>query len=363
MKIVLVDPGWPQTGYLIATLAKAGIEVVRVGRGPFDQIGLGHYCRNIIAPDKLCDPDFITSVLRSEQADLVIPLAEDIQMLMWDFPDDLQKDVFPQTNPLQRKVLTHRPSMYELASSIGVPVPSLMQLDSEESITRVAGQLGFPFVIRGTQGLAGMQVKIVNNLAEALNAYKYLLQHSPGEPFAQPFVVGKRCLFGGLFVNGRMYQWFSQTTLESSQPPTGPTIRLKSLRDPKLTGYAERMFKKLEWTGLACAEFMCDEKGDYYFLEINPRPWAAIQAAHVCGVPLLKSFAYYLLGKEPEEQVDFRTGKEIVLFPQFINHRPQSGNFWHLKNLRYYLKSLADSPWQDPYLLFYYLRTFWWGRS
>jgi biotin carboxylase len=129
-----------------------------------------------------------------------------------------------------------------------------------------------------------------------------------------------------------------------------------------LTAYAENLFRELGWSGLACAEFIRNEQGEYYFLEMNPRPWAAIQAAHVCGVPLLRSFASYLLGKEIPPQKDFKENKEICLFPQYFIHMINKDGHFNLKYFFYYLKCLAVAPWLHPRLLLSNLRTILWSK-
>ena len=363
MKIMLLDYNWSQTGYLIAHLAEAGFDIILVSPGPFDPFGLGHYCRHIDLPGSGDVVPFLTNLLTTEKVDIVFPLCEDFQRILWGFPEELTKNVFPLMNDLQRQVLSDRASMYELASSLGIPVPPSMALLDEQDLPKVVDQFGFPFILRGTQGMAGMQVKIIHTIEEGVSAYRELLRDSPGPPFAQAYINGTRHLLGALFVEGQMVQWYSQTTLESFPSPTGPSIRLKTFQDSNMTGYAEKIFNKLNWTGLACAEFMRNNQGQFFYLEINPRPWAAIQVASLCGMPLLKSFCEYLLGETPAKQNDFTVNMEVSLFPQYFNQKRNSGNFPCWSDGRYYLQSLLGAPWRYPYLIMHYLRLFWWGRK
>jgi len=363
MKIIILDQGWPQTANLIMHLSRAGLEVVRVAAGPFDRIGLGHYCRNISLPDYRVDANCLKSILDSEKADLVLPLCEDYLMTLWALPEADTKNVFPEMNYLQKSVLTDRLKMYELATSVGVTVPDCLLIDEKSALEGAADKFGFPFVLRGTQGLCGAQVKVVRNPLDASEAYHSLIEQSPGTPFAQPFIHGTRHLIGGLFSEGEMLQWFSQKTLEASSPPTGPSIRVKSVRNETLTGYARSLFKELNWNGLACAEFILGDDNNFYFMEINPRPWAAIQAAHVCGVPLLQYFVDYLLGKEIPPRKEFLNNKEICLFPQFFCHRVSNLRFESLRDINYYSNCLLYSPWKHPFLYFHYLRTIFWSRN
>jgi len=362
MKILALDPGWDHTPYLVAELAKAGIEVVLATTLPEERYFLQRYCKQLPAPWAAGSHDFYARLLRDQQADLVLPLSEEIMEVIWQLPENLTQRVFPQTTPLQRTLLGDRTQMYAFIEAQGVPIPRMMALGDRDEVPAALEALGSPMVLRGTQGLAGLQVMIVRDVHEAQRAYDDLVPRSPGPPFAQAFAMGRRCLIGGLFDRGQALQLFSQTTVESLRPPTGPSIRVRSLRDPKLERYAERIFAALEWDGLACAEFIQDSQGDYRFLEINPRPWAAIYAAHNCGVPLLRTFAAYLRGERAPRRIEFPDGKEVVLFPQFISARLAAGEFGRLRDVGSYLRSLRGAPWSRPMLVLHMLRRAMWSR-
>lgn len=361
--VLLVDPGWPQSVYLILELRRAGFDVVRATPGALDHAGIGHFCRQISAPNDFSD-EFIASLVRTERPDVLMPLTEEVMMKLWEFPPEQVANVFPRTSAQQRTLLLDRRAMYAFATAHGVPVPESRDLAGPGDLERVGQELGYPFVLRGTQGIGGVQVKIVRDPEQARTAFAALTTVSPAPPFAQRMIQGRRCLIGGLFVEGRMLQWYSQTTVEANSPPTGPSIRVRSIASPKLTGYTENLFRGFGWTGLACAEFMLDEAGEFHFMEINPRPWAAIQAAHVCGVPLLRSFAQFLRDPStPLPPIPFAVGKDVALFPQYFATRVREGPASVVKSLPTVLSSLALAPWRHPRAVLHYLRQMWWQRG
>lgn len=362
LKILLLDPEWEQTAYLVCQLNKAGFEVVLASTLVADPYGIGRYCRQVVVDRGLADPMLLTQLLRDESADIVLPLCEDILAVLWRLPVELTQHVFPQTTTLQREVLTDRRSMYRFVEQVGVPAPELALISSFDALSNVLGRFGFPCVLRGTQGLAGQQVRVVDSEVEAEDAYRYLCDRSPEPPFIQRYVSGQRCLIGGLFHEGQTLQWFSQTTIEAKSP-TGPSIRVRSIRDDTLTDYAARLFGELRWNGLACAEFIKDASGNYHFLEINPRPWAAIRAAERCGVPLLAMFAEYLRGRQPVRQVEFPADRDVALFPQFVAARLAAGKLFRWADRRAYFEILAGLPWSSPYLMIHFFRRIWWARS
>jgi hypothetical protein len=163
--------------------------------------------------------------------------------------------------------------------------------------------------------------------------------------------------------HGRAVQWFSQRTIESCPPPTGPSIQVESLADPVLTAHATRLFEAIGWDGIACAEFIQLARGDYRLLEINPRPWAAIRAAHSCGVPLLRLFAQYLCGQPVIGGRTFPDGQSCTLFPAFITARLRWGTFPRLADMGAYVEMLRAVPWSQPALVRHFLRIIWWAAN
>lgn len=362
MKILILDAGWNQSIYLIGELSRAGIETTVAAPRVPDPRGLGRYCREIESPaiEHSSYAAFVEQLMQTESFDVVFPACEPAQQIAWALPEKYSRRVFPFTTPRQRELLADRGALYRLVDSLEIPIPRDVLIPDAAELERAIAPLGFPCVLRGTQGMSGEQVMICGDLQQAQAAYRRLRARSPGPPFAQQFLDGQRCLIGGLFDHGRMLQCFSQVTVESCPSPTGPSVRVRSHKDPVLTAYAEQIFRNLEWDGLACAEFIRLGPGDYRFLEINPRPWAAIYAAHVCGVPLLKMFVQYVLGRYSARRIEFADGIECTLFPAFFTARIRAGAFPRAADLKAYWQALRTAPWGYPPLMRSFVRLIWW---
>lgn len=364
MKILLLDEDWSTTPHLIYELARLKTQVVLATPSSHGYKKLKRLCRHAPIP-KVTRPDFLDHVralIKNESANIVYAICEPMQQALWALPVNESIAVFPKTTELQRQLLSNRTRMYEFVADLGVPIPQMQLLEDQQQIDHAITFLGLPFVLRGTQGCAGTQVAIVDSADTAHRAYLSLKQSSPERPFAQKFIAGRRCLIGGLFDHGRELQLFSQCTLEA-RGPTGPSLRVRSLSDPTLTALAQRIFTALEWDGLACAEFIRDAAGKYHFLEINPRPWAAILAAHHCGAPLLRMFARYLNGMAAEQPRIFSPEVECTLFPAFLQARIRARQFPRLRDVRAYWQSLHAAPWNRPALMRHYLEMIRWTFS
>jgi hypothetical protein len=360
-RLLLLDVGWPQAALLISHLRGVGFDIVRAVPGALDHAGIGKYCRQVSAPGDF-NARYLSGLLADQPADVILPLTEEILAQVWQLPEAQIQNVFPATTSEQRLALMDRRTMYRFAVEEQVPIPPSRDLESTEDIAKSAESFGLPIVLRGTAGVGGKQVRILDTLTDADRELEDLRRASPGLPFAQKMIHGRRCLFGALLHEGRILSHFSQTTIESVNPPTGPSIRVQAIDNPRLHEYASRMFRRLGWSGLACAEFVAGDDGELYFMEINPRPWAAIIAAHECGIPLMQQFAEYLKTGNTTFPERPRQLKDVPLFPQFIFSKVLGASPFRMRDIPTALRCLASGPWSQPFLMLHYLRTLWWQR-
>lgn len=358
-RVMLLGLDWPQTGYLVAALHAAGIHTTLLSTGLPDRLGLGHYCEQIRSPSAV-SPDYVP-FLRAQVArtrpELLIPLCEPLMQLLWSL-DPLPAPVYPAIEPWQREIVTDRRRLYECASAAGVPIAPWATIDGPRGLEQAARRFGFPLVLRGTAGCGGMQVRIVDCLEEARAAIDALQVVSPASPFAQAFLSGTRQLCGGVFHRGEMLRCFTQMTMECHPPSTGPSIRVCSVHDEIMETHTETLMRHLQWSGMACAEYIRDEKGSLTLLEINVRPWAALGAAERSGAAMCRTFAELLSGRTVSARAGHAVGVESVVLEGFLRAR-RTGLIWRtVPNLplRDAYGCLRAIPWRQPWLALHMLR-------
>lgn len=359
--VLVLDVGWPQSAFVLAALHRARFHVIRAISGAVDTVGLGGYCRQISAPDGF-SPEYLQALIAQERPDLVLSLCEEYLPALWSLPAEQQALVYPQTTPHQRSALLNRRAMYDLARAVSVPVPRQVDVPNEAALAEAARAFGFPFVLRGTQGIGGKQVLVVRSETDARAGLRELLAVSPDAPFAQEFIDGPRFLVGVLASRGAIVRSYAQTTVEGIRPPTGPSIRVRSVDEPALMDHATRLFAEFGWDGLACAEFVRAPDGTFYFMEINPRPWAAIRAAHACGVPLIDQFTQQLRGATITGGASAVIGREVELFPQYVTAKLLGPNRLRARDLPALARCLMRAPWHQPRLMLHFARMAWWQR-
>jgi len=360
-RVMLLDLNWKQTPYVAAALAASGIATTLITTLRPDHLGLGHYCTQIQSPTPH-SPDYL-SFLRQQIAifrpDLLIPLCEPIMELLWDLDPQLDVPVYPPMTEELRSVLRDRRRFYERAAALGIPVPPWMPIGSPADLVEAARQFGYPLVLRGTRGLAGSQVRVVSSAAQALVALGELNSESPGQPFAQAFIKGPRHLVGGYFSRGEAIRLFAQETIHQHPAVTGPSIRVRACTDEALIQSTRALVSDLGWSGMACLEFIRDDHGRFVLMEMNPRPWAALEVAERSGAGICRAFAESLAGRPVGPLHGYRVGGSQVVLEGFLLARSPGTGVWPaLKTLRprEWVDCLRAVPWGRPRLALHVLR-------
>ena len=362
LKILVLDEGFPQNLLFLAALKATGFDITLAESLLEDSYFLQAYRKKI----PTSHPALPVYRLQVEQLvtqgnfDLIVVNSENIIPTVFSLDAHLSTPTYPTLTDWQCTLITDRLSMYQVADTAGLNVIDYHILECVSDLEIACTTFGFPLVIRGRQGLAGLQVVIVNNAQEALKAYELLSTKSHGSPFAQRYALGQRCLIGGICDSGKVLTFFSQKTVETFPGPTGPSIRICSFHDDKLEQYFKALMRALNWNGIACAEFICTANNDYFFLEMNPRPWAAISAAKSCGLDMIKAYANFLAGKKEPLEQSFIEGKEVILFPAFFMAKASAGQT-HTLLLHpiQTIQCLLGAPWRETRLIMYYFVNFY----
>jgi len=95
-------------------------------------------------------------------------------------------------------------------------------------------------------------------------------------------------------------------------------------------------------------------------MEINPRPWATIQVAEACGVPMIRPFVQRLKGDAIDPPRPYVAGREIVMFPWFLSARIQQHRLPQLRDLGSYLRLIRTIPWRHAGLLWHTGQSLYW---
>ena len=189
------------------------------------------------------------------------------------------------------------------AVAVGLPVvPGTDEpVKSDAEAHRFAAKVGFPVMVKASKGGGGRGIRSAGNrreLAEALGAARREAQLAFGDPaifieklIEKPKHIEVQILGDGqggvvhLFERDCSLQRRHQKVVE-----IGPAPQLSDAERQEVCGMAVRLARSLNYLNAGTVEFLQDQDGRFYFIEVNPR----IQVEHtvtevVTGIDIVQA--------------------------------------------------------------------------
>jgi len=296
MPRILVTDCWTNKALsVVRSLGLAGAEVHALAH---KRIGAALWsafvARRIISPDPWSDAEsygaFLLHLLSVGGFDCVMPLDEPSIKALYLTREEITKSnsqlivCLPPEKAFARA--NDKWTTLSLAKEIGVPVPESYLPLGEQDIADALQALHFPLVIKPRSGSGSRGLKIVES-EQQFRKYYPEVREMYGEPILQQCIPrsGHGLGVGLLARNGEVLVSYSYKRLREFPVSGGPSTLRETTDDQPLKGYAARLMRVLNWTGVAMVEFKEDpERGIPMLMEINPRFWGSLELAHVAGI-------------------------------------------------------------------------------
>jgi hypothetical protein len=166
----------------------------------------------------------------------------------------------------------------------------------------------------------------------------------------QEFVPGPVGATSVLFVRGKPACWFSYFLRRNWPTPYAAASAIELWWDPQIEPLLTDIGQMTQFDGLCGIDWVLDEKGSLFLLEMNPRPTPGIYASAIAGVSFSDAIADWLAGKQAVRRPLQQSGRLYRMFPQnlfrAIDDR-EPGEFF---------RTFADAPWSDPNLMLAHMR-------
>lgn len=203
-------------------------------------------------------------------------------------------------NKLEDKAISR-----ELAKKVGVPIPpgSDGLVDNEQDAREIAKEIGYPVLIKAVAGGGGRGMRVAHNdfsLIRGFHTARSEAETAFGNAgvYIEKFIENPRHIEFQILADTKgniihlgerdcSIQRRNQKLIEETPSPFIDN-KFKNLR--KTMGKAAiKIAEAAEYTNAGTVEFIVDDKGNYYFLEVNKR----IQVEHpiteeVTGIDLIK---------------------------------------------------------------------------
>ena len=194
------------------------------------------------------------------------------------------------------QAIVDKGKLYRTCQAQNFPIPQTWFISSEADLEKQRAQVTFPCIVKptfSTQFRKRFGVKAVRfDGFDQLKEFVALLLKEGIEFVVQEFIAGPAdCLYTYAAYSddgGNVVAEFTGRKLHQFPPDFG-TCRLgESVDDPELERVGKRLLAMLRYRGISLTEFKRDPQGNYFLIELNPRPgdWPE-HLSWLCGANLV----------------------------------------------------------------------------
>jgi acetyl-CoA carboxylase biotin carboxylase subunit len=245
--------------------------------------------------------------------------------------------IFIGPSPETLELVGNKPAARRLARRLRLPlVPGTDRALDDAALLSSAGQVGYPLLLKAAAGGGGMGIRVVRSRAELMAIIPLARREAQaafddGTLYLEGLIEPARHIEVQLLADGHGHvvhlgerecsiQRRHQKLIEEA-----PSRALDVALRRRICRAAVRVGRAAGYVGAGTVEFLLDQEGNFYFLEVNPR----LQVEHtvteaVTGVDIVK------------EQLRIAAGRELSYSQKDIHPRG-----WALE-----CRILAENPFQ-----------------
>ena len=314
---VLVTDGQLRSG--LAVVRSLGARDVRVVCGESTRVATAKLSKyvddTIVYPSPDTNPagflDAIESVLRTDDIDVVIPVAHETTALLSEHRErfsDLARIPVPPHETFVNG--WDKAETFCAAERAGVPRPQTECPDGPEEAARVADAIGYPVVIKARTSSGSRGLEFVTSPDEFAAAYERVHASYP-EPLVQERIPQEGGMYGAAFIYNDDYEprvGFACEFVREFPPSGGPSTLHRSINGEDVRSHARDLLDELNWTGAALVEFKGDVRDDTpKLMEVNPRLWSSLHLPMFAGIDFPWRYLQYANGDEVPESFNYET--------------------------------------------------------
>ncbi len=227
-------------------------------------------------------------------------------------------------NPETLELIGNKMEAKRIAKKVGLPlVPGSDGPVNEEQALSVAERIGYPVVLKASAGGGGRGIRVVNSEAELIEKLPVAIKEAEiafgdGSVYIEKFLVNPKHIevqviadeYGNVITLGERecsVQRRHQKLIEEA-PSSAVTERKR--RD--LEEMVKEFCREIGYVGAGTVEFLMDEDGNFYFMEMNGR----IQVEHpvtemITGIDIVKNQIRVAMGERLDIKKIVRRGYAI----------------------------------------------------
>ncbi|ROH91067.1 hypothetical protein ED208_08870 [Stagnimonas aquatica] len=197
------------------------------------------------------------------------------------------------------------------ARDLGLAVPDWQLLPPGSTRLEPLQRLGFPLLAKPAVGYGGVGLRRIER-AEQLQE----LRASPRAWLLQREVSGGTWACGFYAEQGRLLAALCAEKERVHPSPYGPSSRLRVCAQPALRAATAQLLAANHYTGFGSLDAQIDAQGQFWFLELNPRPSPFLHLGARAGPDPAAALAATLRGEDYSESPLRRPSWSVALYPQ-----------------------------------------------
>jgi D-aspartate ligase len=314
VKSVVVIGGTTSGLAIVRSLGSRGVPVIVADPMKHNYAGVSRYARrNIRIPDPQQDePAFVNALLGLAPLapEALLVAGSDAALAALSRNRDRLAETFSVSCPRWEVVsrVIEKRYTYEIARSVGVPIPRTVLPGSLTEVQRFAAAADYPCLVKPSQSHLFYD-RFRRKMFPAADARQLVRMYSKAvdaglEVVLQEFVPGDER--DG--ANYNSYRWdgqhvvdFTARKLRNAPPRYGSPRVVVSRRIPGLRDTGRRLLDALELDGFSCIEFKRDRRdGTYKLMEVNARHNLSASLAIGCGIDFpWMQYRHLMYGEPP----------------------------------------------------------------
>jgi predicted ATP-grasp superfamily ATP-dependent carboligase len=325
--VLILDADQRSALATVRSLGSRGLRVITAdvdartlaGSSRFSSISLRY-------PDPAAAPaafvDAIQNTIKMNDITVVMPMTDVTTMVLIQHRETLAPAKLGCASADSYEQLTNKMKLMQIASELGIPVPSTHVAHSAAEVIHFSQEQPFPQVLKPGRSryISGGRIYATRvRIASSFEELKAILKESPWLDhdipcLVQQYIPGHGAGVFALSNGSRVVAWFAHRRIREKPPTGGVSVLCESVPvDTMMRQYAQLLLASAKWIGPAMVEFRVGSDAVPYLMEVNGRFWGSLQLAINSGVDFPWLWYKLLTGNSVpvDDSMAYRTGRRL----------------------------------------------------